>query len=79
MTVPLRTKRNHLTSIVQALDASEPQDKTDLHGVLRDVAETYPRRGMMVLISDLLGRPATACSRACGCCGSAGTTCWCST
>ena len=53
--VPLRTKRNHLNSIIQALSVSEPRDKTDLQPVLRSVAEAYPRRGMMVLISDLLG------------------------
>ena len=54
MTVPLRTRRNHLDSIVQAMDSSEPRNKTDLYHILREVAETYPRRGMMVLVSDLL-------------------------
>ncbi len=57
--VPLRTKRTHLNSIIQSLDASNPQEKTDIAGVLREVAETYPRRGLMVIISDLLTeRPA---------------------
>lgn len=54
MTVPLRTKRNHLDSIIQALDANNPRDKTDLGVILRAAAESYPRRGLMVLISDLL-------------------------
>jgi uncharacterized protein (DUF58 family) len=54
MTVPLRTKRNHLTSIVQALDVSNPRNRTNLYQVLRNVAESYPRRGLMVLVSDLL-------------------------
>ncbi len=52
--VPLRTKRSHLNSIVQALDASEPAEKTDIGPILRAVAEAYPRRGLMILISDLL-------------------------
>ncbi len=52
--VPLRTKRNHLMDVIKAMDISEPRDKTNLQGVLRDVAESYPRRGMMILISDLL-------------------------
>jgi len=52
--VPLRTKRNHLDSIVTALDASGPVNKTDMYRILRDVTENYPRRGMMVLVSDLL-------------------------
>ena len=54
MTVPLRTKRNHINSIIQALEISTPRNKTDLYQILRHAAESYPRRGMMVLISDLL-------------------------
>jgi uncharacterized protein (DUF58 family) len=63
-TVPIRTRRNHLDSIVQALEFAEPRavgqvgnlsnEKTDLYAVLRHVAESYPRRGLMVLVSDLL-------------------------
>ncbi len=52
--VPLRTKRTHLDAIIQAMDVSEPRDKTGIFPVLRMVAETYPRRGMVVLVSDLL-------------------------
>jgi len=51
--VPARSKRNHLYSVLQALDVSKPQEKTDLFRILRNVAESYPRRGMVVLISDL--------------------------
>lgn len=54
ITVPQRTKRNHLDSIIQALEPSLPNHKTDLYKILRHAAETYPRRGMMVLVSDLL-------------------------
>lgn len=54
MTVPIRTRRNHLDSIIRALDVAEPREKTDLFGVLRDVAENAPRRGLIVLVSDLL-------------------------
>jgi len=53
-TVPLRTKRNHLESIIQALDVSEPKHKTEMYQILRTVAETYPRRGLIVVVSDLL-------------------------
>ncbi|MDZ7619516.1 MAG: DUF58 domain-containing protein [Patescibacteria group bacterium] len=52
--VPLRTKRTHLDAIIQAMDVSEPRDKTGIFPVLRQVAETCPRRGMIVLVSDLL-------------------------
>jgi len=54
VTVPQRTRRNHLDSIIQALDVSNPKDKTDLYQVLRTVAEGYPRRGLIILASDLL-------------------------
>ena len=54
MTVPMRTKRNHLGSIIQALEQSGPRDKTGIYPILRNAAESYPRRGLMVLISDLL-------------------------
>lgn len=53
-TVPTRSRRNHLFSVIDALNANQPRDKTDMYGILRASAETYPRRGMMILISDLL-------------------------
>jgi uncharacterized protein (DUF58 family) len=53
-TVPTRTKRTHLNSIIESLNVQDPSDKTDMSALLRRVAETYPRRGVMVLISDLL-------------------------
>lgn len=57
MKVPLRSSRNHLLSIIQSLEGTEAKDKTDVYAILREVAESYPRRGMMVLVSDLLGDP----------------------
>ena len=53
-TVPQRTKRNHLDSIVRALSNCYPHESTDVFEILRNAAETYPRRGLMVLVSDLL-------------------------
>jgi len=52
--VPQRTRRNHLDSVIQALDAASAANKTDVYEILRTAAETYPRRGLMVLVSDLL-------------------------
>lgn len=52
--VPQRSRRSHLGSIVRALDTSQPRDKTDIVPILRSAAESYPRRGLMVLVSDLL-------------------------
>jgi uncharacterized protein (DUF58 family) len=56
--VPALSKRTHLDSIIRSLDVNEPRSKTGMYPVLREVAESYPRRGMMVLISDLLDDPA---------------------
>jgi uncharacterized protein (DUF58 family) len=52
--IPIRSKRNHLHSVIESLDVNRPRDKTDMYGVFRAVAETTPRRGMMILVSDLL-------------------------
>jgi len=55
--VPTRSKKNHIFSVIDSLDVNKPADKTDLYGILHAAVETYPRRGMMVLISDLLTDP----------------------
>jgi uncharacterized protein (DUF58 family) len=54
MQVPIRSKRNHLLSVIESLDISRPREKTDMYTIFRQVAEGTPRRGMMVLFSDLL-------------------------
>lgn len=56
-TVPFRTSTSHLTTIARSLQTAEPREKTNLSGVLGQVAESYPRRGMMILLSDLLVDP----------------------
>jgi uncharacterized protein (DUF58 family) len=52
--VASRTKRTHLNAVIAALANSGPDGLTDHEQLLRVVAETYPARGVMVLISDLL-------------------------
>ncbi|MBM4091469.1 MAG: DUF58 domain-containing protein, partial [Planctomycetes bacterium] len=54
MQVPVRSKRNHIQSVLEALDVSQPRDKTDMYGIFRGVAESTPHRGMIILVSDLL-------------------------
>jgi uncharacterized protein (DUF58 family) len=53
-TIPQRTSTSHLNTIVRVLQRKQPRDKTGLYNVLARVAETYPRRGMMILFSDML-------------------------
>lgn len=51
---PVRSKRNHLHSILACLGNSEPKEKSGAFDVLSHAAEMFPRRGMMILVSDLL-------------------------
>lgn len=53
--VPTRSQGNQLMSIIQSLDVNRPADKTDLSRIFMEAAETYPRRGMMIIVSDLFG------------------------
>ncbi len=52
---PVRSTRVHLSAIASALQSNEPAGKTDPGAILRELAETQPRRGMIVLVSDLFG------------------------
>ena len=49
------SKRTQLNSIIESLDVNKPRDKTDLGSIFVQAAQTYPRRGMMIVISDLFG------------------------
>jgi uncharacterized protein (DUF58 family) len=53
--MPMRSTQVHLASIVQTLDANPPRSKTDPGNVLRMIAEENFRRGLVVVVSDLLG------------------------
>lgn len=57
---PWRSTQAHLKAIVTALDASDPKNKTDTGAIFREVAEVSPRRGMIVVVSDMLGDVATS-------------------
>ena len=53
--VPMRTSQSHLMDVLLSLENSKPAEKTDLEAVFKDVVQTFPRRGLMVLLTDLLG------------------------
>lgn len=53
--VPPRTKRSHLSSVVEVLETPRAGRPTAFLPVLRSLAETLPRRGMVMVLSDLLG------------------------
>jgi len=52
--VPAASRRTHLRAILQTLDRQTTTGHTNLAAVLHAVAETTKRRGLVVLISDLL-------------------------
>ncbi|MDG2013441.1 MAG: DUF58 domain-containing protein [Pirellulaceae bacterium] len=52
--IPVSSRRNHIMSIVKAMDAETPENKSDIAAICQKVAQTFPRRGMMILVSDLL-------------------------
>ncbi len=53
--VPLRSNQRHLLDVLASLENNNPKDKTNLEAVFKDVIQAFPRRGLMVLVSDLLG------------------------
>jgi uncharacterized protein (DUF58 family) len=55
--VPARAVRSHLDVLLRTLAAAVPQGRTRLSPTLHELAERIKRRGLVVLISDLLDRP----------------------
>ncbi len=53
--VPLRASQRHLNDILTSLENTKPAEKTNLDSIFKDVVQAFPKRGLMVLISDLLG------------------------
>jgi uncharacterized protein (DUF58 family) len=51
--VPLSTHQATLRRIGELMDETQPAAKTAVGGVLKEFAETIPRRGLVILISDL--------------------------
>jgi uncharacterized protein (DUF58 family) len=53
--VPARSHQQQLTHLLTILDSVGADGRTDLWRVSREVAQTIPKRGLVILISDLLG------------------------
>jgi uncharacterized protein (DUF58 family) len=54
---PHRSVRKHLFYLLSTLEHIEPGEKTQISSTLHTVAERVKRRGLVVLISDLMDRP----------------------
>lgn len=52
--IPPRSHPEHLYVLTEIMAANEPRKKTDMEAILRRFVETYHKRGMLIIISDLL-------------------------
>lgn len=56
--IPPRAKRDYLTQILHALEKRGPAGETNVGRILEDIAGQIKRRGLVILVSDLLDEPA---------------------
>lgn len=54
--LPVSTRRASLTTLAETIESCRPRDATDVGGVFQQLAGSLPRRGMVVILSDLLTR-----------------------
>ena len=55
--LPARARASQIRGILEALDATEPGGETGLADIFHDIAERIPRRGLVVILSDLFDDP----------------------
>ncbi len=55
--IPPRAKRSYLTEILHALEGRRPSGETNVGKILEEIAGKIKRRGLVILISDLLDEP----------------------
>jgi uncharacterized protein (DUF58 family) len=55
--IPPKAKRDYLTQILQALENRGAAGETDVGRILEDIAGQVKRRGLVILVSDLIDEP----------------------
>lgn len=55
--IPPRAKRDYLLQILHALESRNPSGETNVGKILEDIAGQIRRRGLIILVSDLLDEP----------------------
>ena len=55
--IPPRSRASHLRAIISALEEAEPSGDTGISEILHSLAKRIIRRGLVILISDLLDQP----------------------
>ncbi len=52
--LPVSTRRASLTTLAETIETCRPRDATEMTNVFQHLAASLPRRGMVVILSDLL-------------------------
>lgn len=55
--IPARSSIGHLNAVLHAIERARPGERTDLYKTLVKVSERIRRRGIVIVISDLLDNP----------------------
>ncbi len=55
--LPARARAGQVRAILETLDRTEPGGETNLGDIFHDIAERIPRRGLVVILSDLFDDP----------------------
>lgn len=55
--LPARSRPGHLRILLEELNTTEPDRETALAPIFHDIAERIPRRGLIIIISDLFDDP----------------------
>jgi uncharacterized protein (DUF58 family) len=55
--LPARARASQVRGILETLEQTEPGGETGLAGIFHDIAERIPRRGLVVILSDLYDDP----------------------
>lgn len=55
--IPPRARRDYLMEILRSLEGRQPGGETDVGRILQEIAGQMKRRGLVILVSDLLDEP----------------------
>jgi len=55
--IPPRSKSGHLHVLLKEIAGQTPSERTDIAGALHEMAERIKRRGLVIIMSDLLDEP----------------------
>ncbi len=55
--IPARARTSQIRALLESLEQTEPGGETGLAGIFHDIAERIPRRGLVMIFSDLYDDP----------------------